>query len=78
MLLGKRENQETWRLGKLIFFSEVPKEKRIKKEIRDLWDTFQRTIICSTWVLVEEKGDKVAESLFEEIMTENFPNWGKK
>ena len=40
-------------------------------------DNIKHTNICIIGALEEEKIEKGAENLFEEIMTENFPNLEK-
>lgn len=60
-------------------FSNPGKKKRMKQGIESLfklWDTIKNTI----YVLLEsqkEEREKVAESLFKEIMAVNFLNLGK-
>lgn len=53
----------------------------IKSEhsFRDLWDNIKQTSIhIIIGDLEGEETQKVREKLLEEIMTENFPNQGKK
>ena len=52
----------------------------IKSEhsFRDLWDIKQTSIYIIIGDPEGEKRQKIREKLFEEIMTENFPNQGKK
>ena len=53
----------------------------IKSEhsFRDLWDNIkQASILIIIGDLEGEERQKVREKLLEEIMTENFPNQGKK
>ena len=50
--------------------------KRNEDSLRDLLDNIMCTNICIIWV-PEEKREKGAEKIFEDIITENFPNLGK-
>ena len=43
----------------------------------DLWDSIKINNLCITGVPEGQEREKDVESLFEEIMTENFPNLGK-
>ena len=51
--------------------------KRIKDNLRDLWDNIKCTNIQIIGVPEEEK-KKGTEKIFEEIIVENFPNMGKQ
>ena len=56
-------------------------EKRtIKTEdsIRDLWDNIKCINICIVEVPEREEREKGPEKIFEEIISENFPNMGKE
>ena len=56
------------------------KEKRLKKNedsIRDLWDNIKRTNVSIIGVPKGEEREKGPEKIFEEIITENYPNMGK-
>ena len=56
------------------------KEKRIVKNedsLGDLWDNIKHTNICITGVPGEER-EKEEDNLFEDTITENFPNLGKE
>ena len=60
--------------------TEKNKEKRMKKteeSLIDLWDNIKYTKILITGVPGEEI-EKGPEKIFEEIITENFPNMGKE
>ena len=59
--------------------SEQQKEKRInikKKDgrLRGLWYNIKHTNICILGVPEGEEREEGIENLFEEIMTDNFPN----
>ena len=59
---------------------EQQKEKRILKNedsLRDLWDSIKRNNIRIIGVPKGEEREQGIENLFEEIMTENFPNLAK-
>ena len=50
-------------------------ENQMKKHesiIKDLWDTIYQANLCM--ILEGEEKEKGIESIFEEIMSENFPN----
>jgi len=56
-------------------------EKRMKRSedcLRDLWNNTKHTNICIIRVPEGKEREKVAEKIFEEIITENFPNMGKE
>ena len=56
-------------------------EKRMKRSedcLRDLRDNTKHTNICIIGVPEGKEREKVAEKIFEEIITENFPNVGKE
>nr|KAF6489975.1 hypothetical protein HJG59_010358 [Molossus molossus] len=53
------------------------KEKTIKKQensLRELWDNWKQNNICIIGVTEEEENEQELENIFEEILTENFPN----
>ena len=52
--------------------------KRIKDSLRDLWDNIKHTNIRTTGVPGEEEKKKGTETIFEEIIVENFPKMGKE
>lgn len=56
------------------------RETKIKKKktYKYLWDTIRRNNICIMGFPEEAEKEKRAESLFKEIMTEIFPNLGRK
>ena len=63
--------------------AEQNKEKRMKRiedSLRDLWDNIKHTKIQIIGVPEEEEKNKGNENekIFEEIITENFPNMGKE
>ena len=59
---------------------ENNEEKRMKKTeecLSDIWDNIKYANVHIIGVPGEE-GKKVPEKIFEEIITENFPNMGKE
>ena len=52
--------------------------ERNEDSLRDLWDNIKCTNICITGFPEGEEGEKGPEKIFEEIITENFPNMGKE
>ena len=57
------------------------KEKIMKKteeSLRDLWVDIKHTNICIIGVPEGEEREKGPEKIFEEIITQNFPNMGEK
>ena len=52
--------------------------KRTENSLRDLWDNIKHTNIQVTEVQKEEKEKKGCETIFEEIIVENFPNMEKE
>ena len=52
--------------------------KRTENSLRDLWDNIKHTNIQVTEVQKEEKEKKGCETIFEEIIVENFPNLEKE
>ena len=61
--------------------AKAQREKRISKNeriLRELCDQFKQNNICITVVPKEEEREKGIESVFEEIIAENFPNLGKE
>ena len=56
-------------------------EKRMKRSedcLRDLRDNTKHTNICIIGVPEGKEREKVAEKIFEKIITENYPNVGKE
>ena len=49
------------------------KMKKPESNIRDLWDIIKQANLCIIGIREEEK-EKGIENIFEEIMSENFPN----
>ena len=75
---SKRKDQQTQRHGRLL---PKKKEKRMKKSddiLRDLRNPIKQVNICMICVPEGEKRDKESESLFKEIMAENFLSLGKE
>ena len=61
--------------------TEKNKEKRIKKtelSLRDIWDNTKHNNIRIIGVPEGQERQKGPEKIFEEIITENFPNMGKE
>ena len=50
--------------------------KRNEDSLRDLWDNIKCTNVRIIWV--PEEKEKGPETIFEEIIAENFPNMGKE
>ena len=48
--------------------------KEHESNIRDLWDNMKQTNLCIIGITEGEEKEKGIENIFEEIMTENFPN----
>ena len=46
--------------------------------LRDLWDNIKYTNVHSIWVPEGEEIEKAPQKIFEETITENFPNMGKE
>ena len=85
-LNSRVDNIEEW-ISKLdkgieeITQAEQIRENRIKKNknsLRDFWDNIKHTNTCIIGVLEREERDKGAETPFEEIIAENFPNLKKE
>ena len=61
--------------------AERKKEKGLKKNensLRDIWDDVKRPNIRIMGVQEEEDKKKGHEKILEEIIAENFPQWGMK
>ena len=61
--------------------TEKNKEKRMKKteeSLRDTWNNIKHINIHIIRVPEGEERQKGPEKIFEEIITENFPNMGKE
>ena len=61
--------------------TEKNKEKRMKKteeSLRDTWNNIKHINIHIIRVPEGEERQKGPEKIFEEIITENFPNKGKE
>ena len=48
--------------------------KKLKSNIRDLWDNIKWANLCIIGIPEGEEKEKGIENIFEEIMAENFPN----
>ena len=68
------------RMVKSLPWSRVKKKrmKRNEDSLRHLWDDIKHTSIHIIGVLEGEEREKSPEKIFEEIITENFPNMGKE
>ena len=64
------------RLFQIIQSEEFKEERMTKNEesLCELWNTFRR----NNYILLKPQREKEAESLFKEIMDENFLNMGRK
>ena len=61
--------------------AEAERDKRISRNeriLRELCDQFKQNIIRILGVPEEEEREKGIESVFEEIIAENFPKLGRK
>ena len=61
--------------------AEKTKEKRMKRNedsLRDLWDNIKCINFHMIGVPEGEEREKGPETIFEEIIVENFPNVGKE
>ena len=57
--------------------SEQLTENQMKKHesnIRDIWDNIKQANLCIIGILEGEEKERGVENIFEEIMSENFPN----
>ena len=54
------------------------RKKRIEDSLEELWDNFKCPNIRIIGVWVGKERDKGPEKIFEEIITENFPNMGEE
>ena len=52
--------------------------KRTEESLRDLCDNIKHTNICIIGVPEGEDREEGPEKIFEEFVTENFPNMGKE
>ena len=57
---------------------KVKRMKRTEESLRDLWDKVKHTNIRMIGVPEEEEKKKGYEKIFEEIIVENFPKFGKE
>ena len=60
-----------------IMDAEQKREKRLKRNeesLRELWDNVKGTNICITGMPEGDEREKGTEKIFQEIITENFPN----
>ena len=60
--------------------SEQQTENKMKKHEsnRHLWDNINQANLCMIGIQEEDEKEKEIENIFEEIMTENFPNLKKE
>ena len=49
--------------------------KRNKESLRDLWNNIKNTNIC---IIGDPEREKWPKKIFEAIIAEKFPNWGKE
>ena len=48
--------------------------KKHKSNITDIWDNIKQANLCIIGIPEGEEKEKGVENMFEEIMSENFPN----
>ena len=58
--------------------NKVKRMKRSEDNLRDLWDNIKFTNIWIIGIPEEEEKKKGYENIFEEIISENFPNMEKE
>ena len=58
--------------------NKAKRMKKIKDNLRDLWDNTKCTNIQLIGVPEEQEKKKGSETMFEEIIVENFPHIGKE
>ena len=59
--------------------NEAERKKELNEDnLRDLWDNVKCPNIRIIGVPEEEDKKKGYEKIFEEIIVENFPKWGRK
>jgi len=51
--------------------------KKHESNIRDIWDNIKQANLCIIGIPEREEKEKGIENIFEEIMSENFPNLKK-
>ena len=75
----QQKNLQTWRQGSGTHLIRVAKNKK-KSEMsgNSLRDSVNRANLRIIWVSEGENKSKGAENVFEEMVTENFPNLRKK
>ena len=52
--------------------------KKYESNIRDLWDNIKQANLCIIGIPEGEENETMIENIFEESMSENFPNLKKK
>ena len=80
--ITEAEERISYLLDRMVEFTAVEqnKEKRMKRNgdsLRDLWDNIKCSNICIIWVPEGEEREKGPKKIFEEIISEKFPNRGK-
>ena len=48
--------------------------KKLESNIRDLWDNIKQANLCIIGIPEDDEKEKGVENLFQEMMSENFPN----
>ena len=64
-------------MDKVTWRTEYRKKKENEDSLRDLWDNIKSTNICILGVPGEQR-EQGPEKIFEEIISEKFPNMGKE
>ena len=80
--ITEAEERISYLLDRMVEFTAVEqnKEKRMKRNgnsLRDLWDNIKCSNIYIIWVPEGEEREKGPKKIFEEIISEKFPNRGK-
>ena len=77
----QRNGSASWK--RVVEITDAKQKKRKNNQrnedsLRELWDNIKHTNIHITGVPEEEKQEKGAENIFEDIIAENVPNLGKE